>query len=180
MDIENNASTLFDPSAIVRPARSLLAYYFVVALAANVAFPVVFFPLMVKYLTLRYRIDEEGVQMSWGFLFRREVLLTHRRIQDIHVRRNIVHRWLKLAAVAIQTASGTAGAEMTIEGVHEFEPLRDWLYSKMRGARGDEPAQDTSEQTDVTALALLREIRDEARRLAGEEETRAESSAPGI
>ena len=53
--------------------------------------------------------------MSWGILFRKQIYLTYRRIQDIHVTRNIFHRWFGLAAVAVQTASGTSGAEMTID-----------------------------------------------------------------
>jgi putative membrane protein len=154
----------FDPSTIRRPDPSLLIYYFIVALPTLFAFPFVFVPLLVKYITLQYKIDEEGVSMAWGFLFRREILLTYRRIQDIHVRRNIVHRWLGLSAVAIQTASGTSGAEMTIEGVREFEPLRDYLYTKMRGARGEpQPAAPEATGAGDEALALLREIRDELR-----------------
>lgn len=154
----------FDPSAIRRPDPSLLTYYFVVSLPTLFGFPFVFIPLFVKYVTLQYKIDEDGVSMAWGFLFRREILLTYRRIQDIHVRRNIVHRWLGLSAVAIQTASGTSGAEMTIEGVREFEPLRDYLYTRMRGARGEpEEAPKVEESNEDEALVLLREIRDELR-----------------
>jgi putative membrane protein len=154
----------FDPTTIRRPDPSLLVYYFLVALPTLFAFPFVFIPLWVKYITLQYKIDDEGVSMAWGFLFRREILLTYRRIQDIHVRRNIVHRWLGLSAVAIQTASGTSGAEMTIEGVREFEPLRDYLYTKMRGARGElEPAAKEEAPAEDDALVLLKEIRDELR-----------------
>ncbi len=120
-------------------------------------------PLWIKYKTMQYEIDGEGVRMAWGYLFRKEILLTYRRIQDIHVRRNIVHRWFGLAAVALQTASGSAGAEMTIEGVLEPEKLRDFLYEKMRGARGlDRQAEvePDADRPDDEALALLREIRD--------------------
>ena len=42
-----------------------------------------------------------------------------------------------LATIAIQTASGNAGPEMSIEGILQADTLRDYLYSKMRGARGD-------------------------------------------
>ena len=152
----------FDATAIRRPDSSLLIYYFLICLPTLIAFPFVFIPLLIKYNTLRYKIDGEGVSMAWGFLFRREILLTYRRIQDIHVRRNIVHRWLGLSSVAIQTASGTSGAEMTIEGVREFDQLRDYLYTRMRGARGellpDESVPAASEGDE--ALVLLREIRD--------------------
>jgi putative membrane protein len=165
-------SESFDATAIRRPDSSLLIYYFLVSVPTLIAFPFVFIPLLIKYNTLRYKIDGEGVSMAWGFLFRREILLTYRRIQDIHVRRNIIHRWLGLSAVAIQTASGTSGAEMTIEGVREFEQLRDYLYTRMRGARGElqpsEKAAPAPERAGDEALSLLREIRDLMRSGRGE------------
>jgi putative membrane protein len=98
-------------------------------------FPFVLVPLYFRYHTMRYRFTDEGVSMSWGVLFRREINLTYARIQDIHLTSNFVERWLGLARIQIQTASGSARAEMTIEGVREVRALRDFLYSRMRGAR---------------------------------------------
>ena len=174
-----NAGPSFDATAITRPDRLLLRYYLIVSIFAGPGFPFVFIPLLIKYKTLRYKTDAEGVSMSWGSFFRREILLTYRRIQDIHVRRNLLHRWMGLAAVAIQTASGHSGAEMTIEGVLEPERLRDFLYTRMRGARGeivtpaDTESPDATRSPDDEALTLLREIRDglrelNARRAGGE------------
>src|SRR5688572_19137385 len=105
----------FDPYHLTRPAPVLLTYYFLVSLLAGPFFTFALAPLVCKYVTLRYRFDEKGVSMNWGVLFRREVLLTYRRIQDIHLTRNIVQRWLGLATVGIQTASGASSAEMSIE-----------------------------------------------------------------
>ena len=53
---------------------------------------------------------------------------------------------------------------MTIEGIRNPEPLRDYLYERMRGARGevDVPEQAVQPPADE-ALALLREIRDALR-----------------
>ena len=101
--------------------------------------------------------------MGWGVLFRREINLTYRRIQDIHVTRNLFQRWMGLATVAIQTASGSSAPEMSIEGILRYEELRDFLYSRMRGARGETEAPagaPPAEQPADEALALLREIRD--------------------
>ena len=86
-----------------------------------------------RYRTLRYRFDEEGIHMRVGILFRREVNLTYARIQDIHLRSGFIQRWLGLADIQIQTASGSAGAELVIEGFKEFEAIRDFLYTRMRG-----------------------------------------------
>ena len=33
----------------------------------------------------------------------------------------------------VQTASASSTAEMTIEGLHNFELVRDFLYARMRG-----------------------------------------------
>jgi putative membrane protein len=164
----------FDPFQITRPDSALLKYYFLVSLLSGPAFPLALIPLLFKYETLRYRFDESGVSMSWGFLFRRETYLTYRRIQDIHLTRNLLQRWMGLATVSVQTASGSATPEMSIEGVLAADQLRDFLYSQMRGAKGEAAATatDATPETaaraageDDEALTLLREIRDELRRL---------------
>ena len=71
--------------------------------------------------------------MKVGILFRRETNLTYARIQDIHLRSGLLQRWLGLANVQIQTASGSAGPELVIEGFKEYEAIRDFLYTRMRG-----------------------------------------------
>lgn len=172
------AQPAFDPTAITRPDRRLLWYYVLIAVLTGPVFPITILPLLFKYETLRYRFDESGVSMSWGILWRREVYLTYRRIQDIHLTRNLFQRWMGLATVAVQTASGSAGPEMSIEGILEAEQLRDYLYAQMRGAR-DETRGDVAAApsggtagppADEEALALLREIRDLLRRVASSRE----------
>jgi putative membrane protein len=161
---ETGRTAGFDPFTLTRPAPVLLRYYLIVALFTTVAFPAVFLPLYFRFHTLRFRFDEEGLSVSWGILFRREVHLTYRRIQDIHLTRNLLQRWMGLATVEIQTASGNAAATMKIEGVLEADALRDFLYHQMRGARHDDTAEPLSTPADE-ALGLLREIRDEVRSL---------------
>jgi membrane protein YdbS with pleckstrin-like domain len=187
--------TAFDPATVTRPDERLLRYYQIVAAFTLVFFPITFIPLYLRYRTLRYRFDDEGVGMSVGFLFKQETYLTYRRIQDIHVTRGLLQRWLGLATVAVQTAAGSASAEMTIEGVADPDGLRDWLYTRMRGVHdGHDAASPASTaadggrgiahaspggQTDVDVdghvrpngpvddetLDLLRQIRDEVRAL---------------
>lgn len=152
--------------AIERPSSKLMVVYFIQSLMALLAFPAVFFPLWFKYLTLRYKFDREGISASWGVIFKRQVYLTYARIQDIHVSRGLVERWLGLATVDIQTASGSATAELSIVGLHEFDEIRDFLYSKMRGYKTDSPKPaDTQTADDSEALLLLREIRDEIKKM---------------
>jgi putative membrane protein len=158
---ENETRPGFDPRTITRPAPILMRYYVVIALLSIAAFPVILIRLYLRYRTLRFRFDDEGISLSWGVLFRTEINLTYRRIQDIHLTHNIIQRWMGLSTIEIQTASGSSSAAMTIEGVLEAEALRNFLYTKMRGARDDEAHGHTPTRPADEALGLLREIREE-------------------
>lgn len=118
---------------IERPHPKLWKYYILCCLLGGPLFPILLLPNWFRYHTMRYRFDAEGISMRWGILFRREVLLNYARIQDIHLVSNFVERWLGLARIQIQTASGSASPEMTLEGLVQFEAVRDFLYSRMRG-----------------------------------------------
>lgn len=118
-----------------RPGRPLLYYYALMSLLTGPGLLVLLPLRYFRYRTLHYVFDDEGVTMRWGMLFRREVTLTYARIQDIHLLSNVIERWLGLGRVQIQTASGKSGAEMTVEGLPDYEAVRDELYGRMRGAR---------------------------------------------
>ena len=156
-----------------QPDPALWTYYVIRGILTGpgmvVALPYLYF----RYHTLRYRFDEEGIHMRVGILFRREVNLTYARIQDIHLRSGLIQRWLGLANLEIQTASGSASAELVIEGFKEFETIRDFLYTRMRGyqtrtvpssamAAPTGTASVAGENGEVVALLLG--IRDELRR----------------
>lgn len=164
--------------SLERPCPALWTYYVIAAVLTG---PAIIFTLpyfYFRYYTLRYRFDEEGIHMRVGILFRREVNLTYMRIQDIHLRSNFIQRWLGLANVQIQTASGSVGAELIIEGFKEFEAIRDFLYTRMRGyqAQPHSTAAARVPNTPGTTAAaplssenpemisLLLSIRDELRR----------------
>ena len=143
---------------IERPDSSLMSYYVLASLVAGPFFPFVLVPLYFRYHTMRYRFSDEGVSMRWGILFRKEINLTFARIQDIHLTSNFVERWLGLARIQIQTASGSAKAEMTIEGITDCAALRDFLYSRMRGAKGLSSPGSNVAQTAPSATAPSSEV----------------------
>lgn len=153
--------------ALERPDRALWTLYIIRAIFTGpiliVTLPYLFF----RYHTLRYRFDEEGIHMRVGLIFRREVNLTYARIQDIHLRSGFIQRWLGLADVLVQTASGSAGAELVIEGFKEYEAIRDFLYTRMRGYQGvtAQVAQPSLAPASATGgnemVPLLLAIRDE-------------------
>lgn len=154
--------------ALERPDKSLLTYYLLSALVIPPLFPILGTYLYFRYHTMRYKFTDEGISMSWGILFRRQIIINYARIQDIHLRSNVVERWLGLARILVQTASGSSSAEMTIEGLKEFEALRDFLYSKMRGVKDHPAAAPTAAPPAAGAApgelaAALREVAGELR-----------------
>lgn len=170
--------------ALERPHPSLWTLYIIRSFLTG-PFVVVMLPLLFfRFRTLRYRFDEEGVHMRVGVLFRREVNLTYARIQDIHLNSGFIQRWLGLADIQIQTASGATNAELTIEGFKEFEAIRDFLYTRMRGTRAAPnqlPAltartDASGDETDVVELLL--KIRDELRQTRELLEARGASEPP--
>jgi uncharacterized protein len=172
VDSKGFAPNGFDPKGMERPAPQLFTYYILGALASG-PFIFVFLPILwFRYQTLRYQFEDSGLRMQVGLLFRKETITAYRRIQDIHLTSNVIQRWLGIASISIQTASGSATPEIIIEGVSEPEKLRDWLYARLRGARSGtsfvtpassqlaaiEEASNHSDPSEVTRL--LTDIRD--------------------
>jgi len=157
-------------AAINRPCPALWNYYILKALATNIAAPVTLMLLYFRFHTMRYRFDAEGIHMAWGILMRHEIMLNYSRIQDIQLQSNVVERWLGLARIEIQTASGSSGSEMTLEGITDHAAMRDFLYSRMRGARNQHnvpaatPAADSLAGILTEVAAELRAIRESLER----------------
>ena len=190
MSADPSPTVALDPATVLtleRPHPRLMTYYFFCCLLALPLFPILIIPYFFRYHTMRYKFDAEGVSMRWGILFRREVLLNYSRIQDIHLQSNLLERWLGLGRVLIQTASGNATAEMTIEGLLEFEAVRDFLYARMRGAKekgaGAHPASAAAEggtildsSTAAELITTLRAVGSEVRALREAIERRTSGS----
>ncbi len=148
-----------------RPREELLTWYVLKALATLLAFPLTMLLFYFRYHTLRYKFDEEGIHMSWGILMRHEIMLNYSRIQDIQLHSNLVERWLGLTRIEVQTAAGAADSEMTLEGLPNPEAMRDFLYSRMRGAHTGAPAAANAAPEPLQAVLLevaaeLRSIRE--------------------
>jgi putative membrane protein len=99
--------------------------------------------------------------LSWGILMRHEIMLNYSRIQDIQLHSNVVERWLGLTRIEVQTAAGASDSEMTLEGLPNPEAMRDFLYSRMRGAHtGASPAVDAApEPLQAVLLEIASELR---------------------
>jgi putative membrane protein len=176
-----------DIFSLKAPDPVLWTLYFIRALLTGPGLIFLLPYLYFRYHTLRYTFDDEGIHMRVGILFRREVNLTYARIQDIHLRSGLLQRWLGLADIQIQTASGSADAELVIEGFKQYEAIRDFLYTRMRGyhppgrttaalSAGTEPGQDNP---TAEMISLLLTIRDELRQARETLQEQKETLPPG-
>jgi uncharacterized protein len=185
--LSQRVNSQFDEAAILaieRPDRALWTYYLLRLILIPPLFPILVLPYYFRYHTMRYRFTAEGISMKWGILFRREIILNYARIQDIHLQSNLVERWLGLARILVQTASGSASAEMTIEGLKQFEAVRDFLYSRMRGVkdathRPAVPATARDGAAHAELAPLLRELTEEMRAIRQTLESRNPPGGPG-
>jgi len=139
-----------------------MKYYILKALATNIAAPVTMTLLYFRFHTMRYRFDTEGIHMTWGILMRHEIMLNYSRIQDIQLRSNFVERWFGLTRIEIQTASGSSGSEMTLEGITDHVAMRDFLYSQMRGVH-DHHVVTTGSRAGDSVAGILTEVAAELR-----------------
>ncbi|MGF1573336.1 MAG: PH domain-containing protein [Sumerlaeia bacterium] len=119
--------------SITRPSSKLMTLYTIQSCLlppiSFLAFPFLF----ARYKSMQYEFDDQGISMSWGILWKKQVNLTYKRIQDIHVTAGVLQRWLGLADLHIQTASGSSQAEMKLEGLLEYKVVQEFIYRKMRG-----------------------------------------------
>lgn len=150
---------------ITRPVPRLLGVYTLRTLSLCLLGPwflVTLLPLYFKYKTLRFRFETSGVGVSWGLVWKRETYLAYSRIQDIHVSRGLFERWLGVATIHVQTASGNSAAEMTLPGLADHEAVRDYFYTRMRRAGTTTPRTSTSPNegsagTTPTSTSLSRD-----------------------
>lgn len=183
----NTQPTTLNTSALERPSPKLLTYYLLMGFFTGPGLVIAIPAFIIRYNTLRYRFEDSGLRMQIGLFFRKEVVVAFRRIQDIHVSRNLIQRWLGIASVSVQTASGNAMPEIVLEGITDPDSVRDWLYERMRGAKGyatvtpttaaganlSVPPRLDTHEAEVTEL--LRGIRDNLARLV-EKNTRNSDS----
>ncbi len=84
-----------------------------------------------------WRIDESGLDIRRGILWRREITIPRARVQHTDVRQGPLERRYRIASLVIHTA-GTHAASITLSGlaVPDAHWLRDVLISEVK-ASGD-------------------------------------------
>ncbi len=109
---------------------SIAAGFFIVAIVVTVF----------RYLTLRYQVKGEELIVKEGVIFRRVRTVPIRRIQNMDLVQNIMHRIFQVAEVKIETASGTEPeATLRVLTMAQIQELREQVFGATKT-----PPQDNS------------------------------------
>jgi hypothetical protein len=127
-------------------------------------------------------MTDRSLRIRRGIWVIHETTITYENIQNVSVNQGPLQRYFGIADVLVQTAGGGGAQQQPgqpaggahsglIEGIRDAPRIRDLLASRMRRSRtaglGDEPHDHESAGFTPRQVALLREIRDAARELAG-------------
>jgi membrane protein YdbS with pleckstrin-like domain len=146
--------------------------------------------LHLRYDTTWYVFTDRSLRIRRGIWVIRETTITFENVQNVEVAQGPVQRYFGIADVIVQTAGGGAakkgshggekssGAHLGIlQGLDDANAVRDLILDRVRRRRtaglGDEHATSPGHADhaprsgySTAHLTVLREIRDQARRLA--------------
>ena len=166
----------------------LIAPLVVVLIAPDV---IAYVGLHLRYDTTWYVFTDRSLRIRRGIWVIQETTITFENVQNVEVAQGPVQHYFGIADVIVQTAGGGAsrktrhGGEKSsrahvglLQGLDDADAVRDLILDRVRRSRtaglGDEHATTPvhadhaprSGYSTATHLAVLREIRDQARRLA--------------
>ena len=110
------------------------------------------------YDTISYKLTDNEIVWRRGVWFKNTGVVPYNRITNIDIGQGPISRMLGIAALKIQTAgySGKqARSEIKIEGVEQFEELRELIMKFVRGKR---PVAVESYEEDDVNLKILNEL----------------------
>jgi len=168
----------------------LIAPLVIVLIAPDV---IAYVGLHLRYDTTWYVFTDRSLRIRRGIWVIHETTITFENVQNVEVAQGPVQRYFGIADVIVQTAGGGAskrtshGAEKSsdahvgiLQGLDDAHAVRDLILDRVRRSRtaglGDEHSATPGHSDhpfqpgySTAHLAVLREIRDHARRLAAVE-----------
>jgi putative membrane protein len=98
-------------------------------IAGLIFFPTLMFSV-IRYLTLRYRIEFGELVVTEGLIFRRIRTVPVSRIQNVDLVQNLLHRMFGVAEVRVETASGKEPeATLRVLSLPQVELLRNSIFT---------------------------------------------------
>jgi uncharacterized membrane protein YdbT with pleckstrin-like domain len=127
------------------------------ALLAAVGFVTWWIPAFFR--TADYRLGDDDIEYRRGVFFRQKTTVPYNRITNVDAAQGPVQRLLDAGKVSVHTAGygGQMGAELTIDGVADFEDIKDQILAKVRRRPPEATESDEAEETAVARPVRGRE-----------------------
>jgi membrane protein YdbS with pleckstrin-like domain len=144
------------PVLLFVPLHAAFVVSVFVALPVFIMLLVALYWIPKYYRSVAYRLT--GDEMVWrrGVWFKKTGLVPYNRITNIDVAQGPVSRRLGIASLKIQTAGysapSTSSSEIRIDGMRNFEELRETTMGFVRGRKP--VAVETYDEADVSARML--------------------------
>jgi putative membrane protein len=107
---------------------------------------------IVRYLTYRYRYEQNELVIRTGLLFRKERHIPYTRIQNIDAVQNVLHRILNVVEIKLETGGGgSAEATMSVLPVAALSEMRERVFAE----RHADSAADTVTPPETKPLLEL-------------------------
>ncbi len=136
----------------------LIFMSFMISASALVIFFFILYWIPKYYHSMRYKLTRDEMTWRRGVWFRNTGIVPYNRITNVDITQGPISRSLGIAALKIQTAgySGqtTRTSEIKIEGVREFEEMREFIMELVRGRKP--VAVETYESSDPVLGELVK------------------------
>lgn len=112
---------------------------------------------IIDYFRFRFHIENDELIVKSGVFRRKTLNIPFDRIQSVDFKRNVVHQFLKVVSVKIDTA-GTKGNELEFDAmeIDEAEAFRDMIMGSKKGeevlANVDGASDENFVETSIPAL----------------------------
>ncbi len=107
------------------------------------------------YSTISYVLTENEIVWRRGVWFKNTGIVPYNRITNVDIAQGPISRNLGIAALKLQTAgySGQEKAEIKLEGIEDFEQLREFIMNFVRG-RTPQAVESYAGEEDTNAKIL--------------------------
>ncbi|MFC5369049.1 PH domain-containing protein [Salinirubrum litoreum] len=115
--------------------------------------------------TAEYRFTDDEVEYRRGVFFRQQTTVPYNRITNVGTAQGPIQRLVKSGAVKVHTAGfgGQTGAELTVDGVTDFQEIQEQILGRVRARPGT-----ATEGDDVVEPTATADSPDESTELLGE------------
>ena len=118
------------------------------------------------FKALEYTIDEDGVKMKGGVVWKKYVTVPYSKITNVDITRGPLQRLFNIGTIHVQTA-GAAGkqgekAELKLAGIRDLEKVREVIVENIKDLNypaSGRPKKELSPGGETISKDILNELR---------------------